>query len=145
MKTLKFLVSVLVLCLFFSFCSTNNNPENITIHKTCEDTTDQYQVLSVSRYSDNDTMFYPDDYIVFTTNDTTFKAFKNNYKDSLKLYISGICFADIKPLQSISKKNGFIFQVKYDTSANSPWKILYAYPYLHRYDKGLNVNLGTRA
>ena len=50
------------------------------------------------------------------------------HKDSLRLFINGILYPNIKPAYFNLDSTAVVFKMNYDTAQASPWKIYYAFP-----------------
>lgn len=88
--------------------------------------------------------YYADSYIKISVNKKEGYDFLKSKKDSLVLWISGICYPNMKPLCFNDKDSAFIFRMYYDTSAASGWRLLYAWPAYQKFRHTLDISIGTK-
>jgi hypothetical protein len=63
----------------------------------------------------------------------------------MRLWIDGLCYPNMKPLFVNPTENFVIFQLKKDTSENSPWKFMYTNPEYWDFHHPIRINLGTES
>lgn len=102
------------------------------------------KVIQIYNLANKEFKIHVDDIICIQTDSSTFNQYRTNYKDSLRIWIDGICFNQITPIESQPANNIFIAKIIYDSSKASPWQTVYAYPYYKRTSQGLSINLGTK-
>ncbi len=84
---------------------------------------------------------YPEDYIAVKLNKEAYDYAAANLS-KISLWINGICFKSIHPMMAINN-NSLLFKLKYDSSANSPWVLFYAYPFYYKFEHNVAITAGT--
>lgn len=89
------------------------------------------------------TDYHDNDYIELHIVDKAGYNFAKLKKDSLRLWVGGVCFKNMHPLWYNDGLQTVEFKLAYDTSETSPWKKFYAYPYYFKFNHNTMANLGT--
>ncbi|MCD6067907.1 MAG: hypothetical protein K0S33_2733 [Bacteroidetes bacterium] len=85
---------------------------------------------------------YPEDYIIVYTNAAGVE-YAQKRPDSLRLWINGVCFTNIKPLFVNKTNSSIVFRLNTDTTRTSPWKMFYAWPNYWTKSRIAIFSLGT--
>jgi len=89
------------------------------------------------------TDYHDNDYLELHIVDKAGYSFAKLKKDSLRLWVGGVCFKNMHPLWYNDALQTVEFKLAYDTSEASPWKKFYAYPYYFKFNHVTMANLGT--
>lgn len=89
------------------------------------------------------TDYHDNDYIELHILDKAGYNFAKLKKDSLRLWVGGVCFKNMHPLWYNDALQTVEFKLAYDTSEASPWKKFYAYPYYFKFNHITMASLGT--
>jgi|GEM_PF-2493194 len=91
-----------------------------------------------------DYFVYPGDYISVKINDTNMRTAYEK-RDSIRLWINGICYPHLKPIYFDHNNSALIFNLTLDsdTADHSPWKLFYKAPNYWTFYHYVTVNLGT--
>lgn len=108
------------------------------------------QVNSVSKYfakkasNPKDTIsdIFPGDYLIVAFNRGDLDSVRKNF-NQYRLWISGICFTNMKPLFINESKPGLVFRLERDTAQNSPWQLYYSNPNYWKTHRNSVIKLGT--
>lgn len=101
------------------------------------------EVISVSNYNEGKKL-YPEDYVRVTISNPGLKYVEDN-QDSLRLWVDGICYKNIKPLFIDHAKPfpSLIFKLSLDTARTSAWELFYAYPNYWTFKRDVSISFGT--
>lgn len=102
----------------------------------------QVQLPYVVHLADS-TDYHDNDYLELQIVDKAGYNFAKQKKDSLRLWVGGVCFKNMHPLWYNDALQTVEFKLAYDTSEASPWKKFYAYPYYFTFNHTTMAGLGT--
>lgn len=102
------------------------------------------KATSVYKYHSKDSLkeIHTGDYLMVTIDKADLDSAKRHF-NNIRLWFNGICYPNMKPLFINESEPGIIFQIKRDTSANSPWQLMYTNPNYWKFEREVKVNLGT--
>lgn len=89
--------------------------------------------------------YHDNDYLELHITDKAAYDFTKQKKDSLRLWVGGVCFKNMHALWYNDAMQTVEFKLAYDTAEASPWKKFYAYPYYLKFNHITTANLGTSA